>query len=161
MTPRHLATLALHATLAWGLTTLPALAASTSSATSSASSASVGSASDSLGTSSNSSSQTKDVAQGPYTVLEVAELAEQPHLVQLRLQAMAATPDATAREWVLKLPRETLVRVPLATGDTVLAQHRPYGLALSAPAVTGQAQPFFLVLDDAWHRELDSRPVGS
>lgn len=147
-----------------GLTaTLPAWAASTSSATSSASSASVGSSSDSLGASSESSSKTeKKVAEGLHTVVAVVDLPQQPDRVQLRLRAAdttTATNGEAPAEWLLTLPRETVARAQLANGQLLLVQHRVYGMALSTP--TEQHAPFYLVLDDTWHRELDSHAVGS
>lgn len=168
-----LAALALASTLVW----LPAQAASTSVATSSASSTSVGSSSDSLGASSDSASPKQRVAQGTYTVVAMAEvgnvaaLGDAPHRapqraqvqVQLRLQAAHATPGAPATEWLLTLPRDTVARTQLALGQPLLVQHRPYGIALSLPTpdAAGPQPPFFLVLDDTWHRELDSQAVGS
>lgn len=147
-------------TAALTLDTAPVLADSTSSA-SSAASTSVGSASTSLETSSNSSSGNGRVAQGPYTVLDITAVAQQPDMLQLRLQGVAAADGAPANELTLTLPRVTAEREQLATGHTVLAQHRPYGLAFASVDSSGQARPFFLVLDDSWHRELHNRPVGS
>lgn len=155
--------LPLIAALALTLITVPARADSTSSA-SSASSASVGSSSTSIEKSSNSSSTKDRVAQGHYTIIEMAAVAEQPDLLRLRLQALAAVPGlepapGVAREFVLLLPRPAAERAQLATGQTISAAHRPYGLALAALNTAGEASPFFLVLDDDWYRELESRPV--
>lgn len=136
-----------------------AQAGSTSSATSAASTA-AGSSSTSLETSSNSSSSNTRVAQGPYTVVAMADVPQQPGMLQLRLQAAAPAEGTTPAEFTLTLPRMTAEREQLAVGHTVLAQHRPYGLAFATLA-EGQARPFFLVLDDSWHRELDNHPVGS
>ncbi|OYT90901.1 MAG: hypothetical protein CFE43_16135 [Burkholderiales bacterium PBB3] len=147
--------------LALGLCSAPVWADSTSSA-SSAASTSVGSSSTSLETSSASSSGKGQVAQGNYTVVDVAAVAGMPDLLRVRLQA--AAPGLTA-EFALLIPRQNLDRTHLTTGQTVHAEHRPYGLAFALVAADGagttNAQPFFLVLDDAWHRELESRPVGS
>ena len=146
--------------LALSLGSSPAQADSTSSA-SSAASTSVGSASTSLETSSAGSSGKGQVAQGDYTVVEVAALAGLPELIRVRLHA--ATHGLTP-EFALLLPRQTFERAYLSTGQTVRAEHRPYGLAFTAQADHGatprDTQAFFLVLDDAWHRELQSRPVG-
>ncbi len=141
------------------LATAPALADSTSSA-SSAASTSVGSSSTSLETSSNSSTGNKRVAQGPYTVLNMTAVAQQPDMLQLRLQGVATADGTAAAEFTLTLPRVTAEREQLAAGHTVLAQHRPYGLAFATLGSDGQARPFFLVLDDSWHRELHNHPVG-
>ncbi len=148
---------ALASVLSLCLAAAPALADSTSSA-SSAASTSVGSSSASLGTSSNSSSSKERVAQGPYTVLALTDEPQQPDMVTLHLQAVAPASGTTA--FTLTLPRTTAEREQLAAGHTVLAQHRPYGLAFATQPNGQPARPFFLVLDDSWHRELDNRPVG-
>lgn len=147
--------------LALGLASAPAWADSTSSA-SSASSTSIGSSSASVEKSSNSSSAKDKVAQGPYTVVEMAALAQQPDMLRLRLQAVATTPGASsAGEIVLLLPRQAAERGQLAVGQVVAAEHRPYGIAFATVTTAGQtATPFFLVLDDAWFGELESRPLG-
>lgn len=144
-------TLALATALALGLTTLPALADSTSSASSSAST-SLGSSSTSLETSSNSSTGKKQVAQGAYTLVDMVAVADKPELMRLRLQANAA---ALTPEFFLLVPRLVVQQAQLTAGQTVQAEQRTYGMAFSAAG----ASPFFLVLDDAVHRELDSRPV--
>ena len=153
-------TLTLAAALALYLSAVPALADITSSA-SSASSTSVGSSSASIGKSSDSSnSSSRDkVAQGHYTVIEVAELADQPNMMRVRLQPQAADTMALARAFDLVLPRQAVERGQLAIGQTVAAEHRPFGLAFSALTTGGNASPFFLVLDDNWYRELQSHPV--
>ncbi|HPL30731.1 MAG TPA: hypothetical protein PLG21_22020 [Anaerolineae bacterium] len=148
--------------LALALATGAALADSTSSAASSTS-ASLGSSSTSLGKSSDGSSSSKDkVAQGPYTLVEMVALADQPDQVQLRLAPVAAATTGTPAPtgFTLTLPRETAERARLAVGQVITAEHRPYGLAFATGA-TGAQAPFYLVLDDAWYRELASRPVGA
>ena len=143
-------------TLAMGLTALPALADSTSSASSTAS-ASVGSSSTSLETSSNSSTGKKQVAQGPYTLVDLVAVADQPELMRLRLQAPTnANANAQASEFFLLVPRLIVQQAQLTAGQTVQAEQRAYGMAFSAPGTS----PFFLVLDDAVYRELNSRPVA-
>lgn len=131
------------AALALSLMALPAWADSTSSA-SSASSTSIG-----------SSSNKERVAQGQYTILEMTALAQQPDTVRLRLQALA-----DASEFFPLLPRAATERAQLATGQVVSAEHRPYGLAFATVGATAGQTPFFLVLDDDWFRELESRPIG-
>jgi hypothetical protein len=145
------------------LSAAPALADSTSSA-SSASSTSIGSSSASIGKSSDSSnSSSKDkVAQGHYTVVDVADLADQPNMLRVRLQPIEtadATASAKSPAFDLVLPRQAAQQGQLAVGQTISAQHRPYGLAFAALTATGNGGPFFLVLDDDWYRELESRPV--
>lgn len=150
---------AIAAATALCLSSTPALADSTSSA-SSAASTSVGSSSTSIQASSNSSSGNQRVAQGPYTVLDMVAVAEQPDMLQLRLQSVAAADGKAATEFTLTLPRAAAERGQLAVGHTVLAEHRPYGLVFAKPTAQGQAQPFFLVLDDERHRELGNHAVG-
>jgi hypothetical protein len=144
-------TTTLVATLALGLTATPALADSTSSA-SSAASTSVGSSSTSLETSSNSSTGKNQVAQGAYTLVEMVAMAEKPDLLRLRLQGKTAT---QTQEFFLLVPRLVAQQAQLVAGQTVHAEQRAYGLAFSVP----DTSPFFLVLHDAVHRELESRPV--
>ena len=141
--------------LALGLALLavPALADSTSSA-SSASSTSIGSSSASIEKSSNSSSTKDRVAQGQYTILAMTAVAQQPDMVRLRLQAVADT-----SEFFLLVPRSAVQGAQLAEGQAISAEHRPYGLAFATLGSAGNT-PFFLVLDDEWFRELESRPVG-
>jgi hypothetical protein len=146
--------LRLAATIGFGLTALSAQAGGSSA--SSASSESIGSVSTSIGKSSDSSSGKDKVAQGQYKITEMAEVAQQPDMVRVRLQGIAA---AQTEEFFLTLPRHAAERGQLAEGQVVEAQHRPFGLAFAALDTTGNVNPFFLVLDDAWHRELESRPV--
>ncbi len=147
----HKTTLSLAAAITLALYALPALADSTSSA-SSAASTSVGSSSTSLETSSNSSTGKKQVAQGAYTLVDMVAVADKPELMRLRLQANAT---ALTPEFFLLVPRLVVQQAQLAAGQTVQAEQRAYGMAFSATGST----PFFLVLDDAVHRELESRPV--
>ncbi len=149
-------TLALTAALALSLATLPALAADSASSAGSSASTSLGSSSASLGRSSDSSSSKERVAEGNYTIIDMVAVDGQPDMLRLQLQAVAAAPET----FYLSLPREAAERGQLATGQTVTAQHRPYGLAFLTVNAAGTASPFFLVLDDAWYRELENRPVG-
>lgn len=158
-------TLPLAAALALCLSAAPALADSTSSA-SSASSTSVGSSSTSIGKSSDSSNSgaKERVAQGDYRVVEVAELADQPTMLRVRLQPLATADAAAAmgtnaRAFDLVLPRQAAEQGQVAMGQTIAAEHRPYGLAFAAVTPAGNASPFFLVLEDDWYRELQSHPV--
>jgi len=131
------------------LTALPAWA--DSSSVFSASSTSVGSSSTSIEKSSDSVSGKERVAQGPYTVIEVAALIGRPEMLRVHLQAVAGN-----EAFFLVLPRLAAERGNLVAGQMVTAMHRPYGVALaSAPS----GEPFFLVMDDQWYRELESRPV--
>ena len=147
---------------AMALAAVPVLADSTSSA-SSASSTSVGSSSASIEKSSDSSSTKDKVAQGAYTVVEMVAVALQQDMVRLRLQAIAPPEGAgSTNTIVLLLPRQAAERGELALGHLVWAEHRPYGVAFAAasPEDVASTNPFFLVLDDAWFGELQSRPLG-
>jgi hypothetical protein len=133
------------------LPVLPAMAASSAASTSSAgSSASVGSASDSIQASSNSSAGTK-VAEGPYRVIDVALAPDAAGRRQVRLAAVQGE-----QGFVLLLPEATALHVQLVAGDIVQVRERGYGLQF---ARADAREPFFLVLDDARWRELQSRPV--
>lgn len=143
--------------LAWiSLLSLAALstghAESLASSASSAGSASVGSLSDSITGSSDASSPDREVAEGDYRIVDVAALTERPGVLRLRLQATANAD----RVFFLALPRAALPAAGLAVGDVIRAQQRPYGLAF---ARTDAPEPFFLVLADDWHGELDPRPL--
>ena len=137
----------------------PIVWADSMSSASSVASTTAGSASHSLEVSSNSLTSGLGVAQGPYTVHQVTVVAGQPDLLDLHLLAHTAT-NPTASPVRLRLPRTTTEREQLVVGQTVLAVHRPYGLVFAKPTPHGMPQPFFLVLDDARHRELTNHPVG-
>ena len=133
---------------------LPCFADSFASSASSAGSASSGSVSDSIKGSSNSSNGGKQVAEGQYRVMEVADVADRPAMTRLKLRA---TEQGATREFFLELPRRALGDRPLGSGDLVQASERPYGFEF-ARYETREA--FFLVLADDWHRELDSHVVA-
>jgi len=94
------------------------------------------------------------VAQGDYKIIELAADPQRPRALRLKLQALA-DPGADG-ELFLTLPQQAFERGSLALGGTVIARPRPYGTEF-ASGVTGQA--FFLVLTDAWYRELQSNAV--
>lgn len=151
---KHLESFGAAAALCLGMAAMPAAASeSASSAASSGSSASIGSVSDSFRGSSDGSSKTT-TAEGDYKVIEVAAVADRPGTARLRLQALA---NRDAGEVLLDLPALTVERNGIAPGQVVAVQARPYGMAF-ARGDTRQA--FFLVLDDAWYRELRSHAVA-
>lgn len=132
---------------------LPSVAASSAASSASESlSTSVGSSSDSIRGSSDSSSRPARTADGDYRVTEVAQ-ADRPGMLALTLQP--TTPEQ-GEAFVLVLPERAADQGGVAVGQTVRAANRPYGVAF---ARADAPQAFFLVLDDAWHRELDARPV--
>ena len=143
-------------TAIWALVGMAMCASAGTSSVVSTGSESIGSSSTSIEKSSNSISGGKQVAQGDYAVIEVAALENRPGMLRVHLQAVDGTDD-----FYLLLPRLAAERGALAPGRIVAAQQRPYGIAFTA-ASTGAPTPtpFFLVLDDAWYRELDSRPVA-
>lgn len=151
-TPTLRASLAL---LCLAAATTAGRAESFASSASSAGSASSGSVSDSLHGSSNSSSRDKEVAEGDYRILEVAELPERPGLLRLTLRA--ALPRDDARAFFLDVPSQTLAQHRLGRGDVLSARHRPYGLEF---ALAQTREAFFLVLRDDWQRELPPHAVA-
>ena len=136
------------------LAALALAAASTAQATSFASSAagagsaSSGSVSDSFKASSGSSAGGERRAEGRYRVTDVA----QADAGKLRLTLARDGSEPVE----LTLPHQALDARAVNVGDEVQATPQPYGTAF-AHADTGQA--FFLVLEDAWHRELAARVV--
>jgi hypothetical protein len=143
---------ALLATLAW--CAAPSHAESLASSASTTASLAGSSASTSLETSSASSSKGKTAAAGDYRIEAVTVAADRPGMVRLALQ-----PVTNERQpFVLILPQRTATQEGLARGDTVSVRERAYGFEF-ARADTQQA--FYLVLADAWLRDLDARPVDA
>lgn len=134
---------------------LAALQAHASLTISTSISESVGSISTSIQKSSESSSNTL-TARGPYEVTDVAEVEGAPEMLRLALRAQQAGAD----DLLLTLPRKAVAQAMITVGTVIEAQPRDYGVAFAVRDTYGQAQPFFLVLEDAWHRELQSRPVA-
>jgi hypothetical protein len=132
-------------------TAVPAGAESFASSASSAGSASSGSVSDSLTNSSKSSSRDTKTADGEYRVIDVAELADRPGMLRLKLQHVEQAGEAG--ELLLTLPRQALEPRGVAAGDVVSARNRAYGIEFARTA-QGTREAFFLVLNDDWHREL-------
>jgi len=126
-----------------------AQATSFASSAAEAGSSASGSVSDSFKASSNSSSGGERRAEGRYRVTEVAQ-ADTAGKLRLTLTREGAAPVE------LTLPEQALAARKVSVGDEVQATPQAYGVAF-AHADTGQA--FFLVLEDAWHRELSARVV--
>ena len=141
-----------------GALTAPAMAAGLSASSASESiGTSIGSLSTSVQKSSESSSGDKKVAAGDYKIIEVAEAPGRPGQMRLSLQAKDTTADGqSAEQFFLFLPQTTLAVAGLETGQWVSARPTSYGLEFSRQATQ---QAFFLVLDDAFYRELPSRAV--
>jgi hypothetical protein len=153
MKPTRLATTL---ALVLGSAVFPALASSTAASSASEGiSASVGSVSTSFEKSSDASSKKDKTAAGDYKVTEVAEVADRPGTVRLALQPVAAEAKADD-SFYLYVPAQVVARDPVATGQVITAKPRAYGVEF-AKADTGRA--FFLVMHDAWHRELQSNAV--
>ena len=138
-------------------TATPVSAESLASSASSAGSASLGSLSDSVKGSSKSSSGETKTADGDYRVIDVAEAADRPGMLTLRLQATALPGEQG--ELLLTLPRQALEPRGIAAGDVIHARNRPYGLEFARANGAQSREAFFLVLADDWHRELDPQPV--
>jgi len=138
-------------TLLLAAAALPAGAASsTSSAASEGVSASVGSLSTSVEQSSNSSSKDDKVADGDYTVIEVAAAPARPGRLRLTLQRQGMT-------LVLYAPQEAVHRAGVAAGQVVAARQRPFGVEFAAGE---PRRAFFLALHDGWLPELQTRAVS-
>jgi hypothetical protein len=163
--PQHLAAAAALG-LALGLS--PAAQAeslgSAASSASSAGSASIGSLSDSVKGSSNSSTRDAKVADGDYRVIEVAAADGKPGMLQLLLRpgVSPASSDGVGDIW-LTLPAQALGPRGIAVGDTVSARQRAYGYEFARGTAQksggGDREAFFLVLNEGWQRELQSRAL--
>ena len=150
--------------LAAVIATAPAWAEGVASSASSTASSAGSSASNSLEASSGSSSKGKTAAAGDYRIEAVTVATDRPGMVRLALhpagnadQRVPFVLDAR-QPFVLVLPQGTAEQQGLARGDTVSVRERAYGFEF-ARADTRQA--FYLVLADAWQRELDARPVNA
>lgn len=133
--------------------TLPGHADSVASSASSAGSASSASVSDSIGDSSRSSSRDRQVAEGRYRIVEVAQAPDRADTTRLTLRL---DEPGQVPEFFLYVPDRALGDRPLAAGDLVMATQRPYGFEF-AHADTRRA--FFLALHDDWAREVGSHAV--
>jgi hypothetical protein len=127
------------------------------SAISNSVSASVGSISTSFNASSDASSPGRPLRAGAYVIEQMVAAPGRAGYVRLTLRA-AAAPQPEAGEVHLVLPQETVQRAALATGQTITAAERPFGLAFSHAKERG-GETFFLVMADDWYRELHTRQV--
>ncbi len=136
---------------------LPALAVSSaSSEVSDSIGQSVGSSSTSIQKSSDSSSgkDDKKVTDGDYRIIEVAAAPARDNTVRLKLQALAT--GGQEGEFFLYMPQAAFDQSRLGVGHIVTARTRTYGIEFTQ----GQPQqPFFLVLEDAVYRELQTKVV--
>jgi hypothetical protein len=139
----------------------PALCGAESLASSAASSASLtaSSASESLDSSRDSSRASSPrgntAAAGEYRIQAVVDAPDQPGRVRVTLAPVE--PAAERPGFDFTLPQRTFEAQQLARGDAITVRERPYGFEFAR----GQSkQAFFLVLADAWFRELDARPVA-
>jgi hypothetical protein len=103
----------------------------------------------------SSKSSTQKVAQGPYEVTAVAIAADKPDALRLTLHAL----QADAEDFELTVPRQIAEQHQIAVRSVIEATAREYGMAFALRDTAGSAHTFFLVLEDAWHKELDNRPV--
>ena len=127
---------------------------SLASSASSATSASVGSVSDSFHASSNSSSNdNKKTAEGDYRIDAIVAVADRPDRVRLEMSPLDRPSE---QGFALELPGRAVEQVRLTAGSVVNARPRPYGVEFAlAPA----GEPFYLVLEDDWYRELAAHRV--
>jgi len=135
----------------------PALAgslATSSAAGGSSASVAASSASESSEASSDSSNRVVANLEGPYRVVDVTPLPERPGTVRLTLRPLAGQAEADVH---LHVPQRALERGGPAPGGALNASRRPYGVEL---AHADTREPFLLVIDDDWQRELRSVPVA-
>ncbi len=144
--------------LALPLSLAAPLALAGPSSASSAASDSVGASSGSVSTSSEASSDSSKsddrTTAGDYRVAEAVETAARPGLLRLRLQALAEA--RTGYEFFLYVPVQTAQDHGVAAGRVLTARERAYGLEFT---VAEAPAPFFLLLDDTWQRELNTRAL--
>ena len=146
------------ATLALLACTTPLTCLAASSAASSVSDSltqSSASISDSLTDSSHSSSPNNKQAQGDYKVIDVAEVADQPGIVELHLMPVAT--NTTGEEIYLRLPRVAADQGHVGNGAIVTALQRPYGIEFAA---NQPRAAFFLALADDVARDMKMAPVA-
>jgi hypothetical protein len=100
------------------------------------------------------------VAEGDYTVIEVAEATDRPGQLRIKLQMTPVAPSSADRDTLeafdLYVPQANPAARLLTQGQRIQARQRPYGVEFAQGT---PAQPFFLVLQDAWFQELHSQPV--
>jgi len=114
-----------------------------------------GSISDSITGSSHASSPDNRQVQGDYKVIDVAEVAARPGMVQLRLQPLTETASADDQVLLL-LPRAAAAHGHVGKDAIVTALQRPYGIEFAS----GQPHAaFFLALADDWVRDLKMAPL--
>ena len=130
-------------------------ASSAASSASSAGSASLRGSSDSIQNSSDSSRNENQVAEGDYRIMAVETIAARPGMLRLTMEPLEAR---AAGGFALILPGHAFDARGIAAGDVVSARHRPYGVEF---ARRDTRQAFFLVLADAWHRDLETRVIAN
>ena len=138
-----------------GAAALPCLAESSvaSSASDSLSQSSTA-ISDSISGSSHSSSPDNKQVKGDFKVIDMAELADRPGMVQLQLRPVAATADDT--DILLTLPRVAAANGHVEKDATITALQRPYGIEFAS----GQPHAaFFLALANDWVSDLKTAPL--
>ena len=115
-----------------------------------------GSISDSITGSSHASSPDNKQVTGDYKVIDMAEVADRPGMVQLRLQPVAATATAADQVFLL-LPRVAAEQGRVSTDGIVTAMQRPYGIEFAS----GQPHAaFFLALADDYVRDMKMAPLA-
>ncbi|MBU6258911.1 MAG: hypothetical protein KGL18_04720 [Burkholderiales bacterium] len=161
MKPFRIAALLLAASGALAVTGARAASSASSEMSDSASTA-IGSLSNSItGSSQASSPDERRYAAGAYRIVAIDAVdaagaaGAPPGTVAVRLQALAEPGAAGA--FTLHLPRKTAAQARLATGGLVQVRLRPYGVEFAQGA---RREPFFLVLEDDWYRELQTRAVA-
>ena len=114
-----------------------------------------GSISDSITGSSHASSPDNKQVKGEYKVIDMAEVADKPGLVEMHLQPVAANIDAGGEIW-LRVPRVAADQGHIAKDAIVTALQRPYGIEFAA---NQPRAAFFLALADDVARDMKMAPV--
>ena len=114
-----------------------------------------GSISDSITGSSHSSSPDNKQVKGEYKVIDMAEVADRPGLVEMHLQPVVANADAGGEIW-LRVPRAAADQGHIAKDAIVTALQRPYGIEFAA---NQPRAAFFLALADDVARDMKMAPV--
>lgn len=139
-----------------GSLSLPAVADSLATSAAAGGSSASSASSASSDKSSDSSSRTQQAAAGPYRIVDLAQLAERPGTLRMTMRAQSPVGDEARPDLVLYVPQDGIERSGLDVGQIVMARARPYGTEFAA-ADTRRA--FFLLINDAWSRELVANPV--
>jgi len=111
-------------------------------------SATVGGISTASSTVGKSSAKLLNLAEGDYKVVEVAQAQEAG---KLRLTLHPLDETQAAEGFYLYVAAADVEEAQVRQGDIVSAKQRPYGVAMFGQ---GKADPFALVLNDGWRKQI-------